>query len=186
MKITPANDWIWTYNVDRLAIYLRNDDGSMLCFNTHLRINELLNLPYSGQSFCCEDARFLTIYQESLAALGVSERGCLDLGINAVACERFAKPSVPITRFFMTFDNNFFYQTGSIVTLYTKNGNTADCMVLEESDLDGLAKLMLLNPSVEVTEGKKILLGKMIRVNPAALCSFRAFSNDSRRTGRYA
>lgn len=176
---------MWNYNGDRLGIFLRTDEGRLVSLNTHYRVNELLNLPYSGQLFCCEDARLLTEYEESLYSLGVNEAGCLDLGINAVACERFVKPSMPITRFFMTFENNFFYKTGSIVSIYTKTGNAADCLVLEECDYDGMAKLMLLNPSVEVVEGKHIGLGKMIRVNPAALCSFRAFSCE-RHYRRYA
>lgn len=185
MKITPNANWMWNYNGDKLGICMRTDEGRLVSLNTHYRINDLLRLPYSGQAFCCEDAVLLTTYEESLASIGLNETGCFDLGINAVACERFVKPSMPITRFFMTFENNFFYQNGSIVSIYTRSGNAADCLVLEECDIDGMAKLMLLNPSVEVVPGRAIALGKMIRVNPAALCSFRAFSCE-RHYRRYA
>jgi len=187
VKITPVNDWSWNYNGEKLGIYLRADDGRFFTFNTHFVIRDLLNLPRPGEHFCCEDARLLTVYQEGLSdTLRLKEGEILDLGINAVACERFVRPSIPLSRLFTNIGNNYYFEAGSIVTVYTKEGYGGDCIVLEECDVDGLARLMLLNPELKLGNGRVVELGHMIRVNPAYLCSFRALSNSRCDMMRYA
>ena len=187
MKISPVNDWSWNYNGEKLGIYLRADDGRFFTFNTHFVIRDLLNLPRPGEHFCCEDARLLTVYQEGLSdTLRLTESACLDLGINAVACERFVRPSIPVSRLFMNVENNYYFEIGSVVTVYTKQGKGGDCILLEQCDADGLARLMLLNPKLDLDNGRSVKLGHMIRVNPAYLCAFRALSNSRADVMRYA
>ncbi|MDY6322874.1 MAG: cell division protein ZapC [Succinivibrio sp.] len=173
---SQSNEWNWNYSGDTLSMCFRLERGTIKVFNTHYKIRELQTFPSAGQPFCCKDAELLTAYQEGLSELGLNEDGCLDLGINAVACERFVRPSAPVTRLFFSFGDGAVYPAGSVVTVYTLGRQAGDCLVLEERDSDGLARLMLLNPKLDIGRGLAVTLGHMIRVNPAILCSFRAYS----------
>lgn len=184
--MTPAEGWNWTYNGERLAISLKTEDGRKQTFCTHFRMRDLLNPPLSGEPFCLADARLLTVFRESFSELGLDDKGCLDLGINAVACERFVRPSIPVSRYFRLFEGAKLFESGSIVTVYTVNGRAGDCIVLETLDADDLVRLMLVNPVLILSEGKSVTLGRMIRVNPAAVCPFRAFSAKKSDEPKYA
>lgn len=184
MKFTPLNDWCWGYDGEQLKIIMKADNGTSYTFNTHFRMADLLNPPKDGQAFCIEDAALLTDYREGLEKLNLSEGGCLDLGINAVACARFVRPSIPSGRYFIPFGGREYFKRGSIVSVYTKEGNIGDCIVLAESDADNLVRLMLLNRTLKVGDGRVFLLGNMLRTKMDMLCRFRAFS--AYRSAHYA
>lgn len=184
--IIAGNGWNWNYKNERLGIYLSTHEGSLQFFYTHYSKADLYDPPKSGSAFCCEDASLLASYEEGLSQIGLDESGCLDLGLNAVACERFVKLAIPLTRHFYSFDKKCHVEKGSVVTLYTVKGKAGDCLVLDEKDIDGLSRLMLLNPDLELPTGRFIKLGGMIRVNPQMLCPFRIYSSTASETPRYA
>ncbi len=186
--ITAGNGWSWNYKNERLGIYLSTDEGRSQFFFTHYGTADLYDPPKSSAAFCCEDARLLAAYEEGLTRIGLDESGSLDLGLNGVACERFVRPAIPMTRHFMSYDRSFNAETGTVVTVYTVKGKAGDCLVLEDQDIDGLCRLMLLNPELMLPTGRAVKLGGMIRVNPHMICPFRVYSGSGMDgdTARYA
>lgn len=177
MKFTPVNDWKWSYNGSKLGLNLIADNGVNYAFNTHYSTQDLHeDGPEHGQQFCIEDATLLTDYQEGLSKLIKNDGGCLDLGINAVACARFVKPSIPSSRYFLPFGGKDLVKRGDVVSLYTKEGNVGDCIVLNECDGDNLSRLMLLNPKLTVNDGRSYVLGSMLRVRQDYVCPFRSIT----------
>ena len=187
MKISPQSDCKWDYRGTSLSVLLTSDEGITYMCETHYSISDLLDRPESGTSFCIQDATLLTNYLEGLSKINLDDSSCLDLGLNALACERFVRPSVPCSRyFFRTQGQKFKFNCGDVVSIYSKSGNIADCLVLEECDADYVTRLMLLNPAFQFSsyEGRRCKLGGMIRVNPECVCAFRKY--DAQGVVRYA
>ena len=187
MRISPKNDCKWDYRATRLSVFLPSDDGMSYIFETHYDMRELLECPRRGTSFCIQDATLLTAYLEGLSRIKLSDSDCLDLGLNALACERFVRPSIPCSRYFFRRNGGRFnFHCGDVVSLYSRSGAIADCIVLEELDADSVTRLMLLNPSFDfaANESRKCKLGNMIRVNSECVCGFREY--DGKLAVKYA
>ena len=186
MKISPINDCGWDYRGARLCVRLTADDGVTYMFETHYTITDLYDQPAAGTSFCVRDASLLTDFEEGLARVGLDDGACLDLGLNAVACARFVRQTVPVTRYFIRPRTGCEPKRGDVVSIYAKSGGIADCMVIEETDADYLCRLMLLNPGFSFSdrEIRKCRLGAMIRVRSDMVCTFRNFARQGEK--RYA
>ncbi|MBQ9275606.1 MAG: cell division protein ZapC [Succinivibrio sp.] len=178
MKFTPLNDWKWSYKDGKLIMLLRSDEGKLFSFTTHYRRVDLMLEPEDGQKFCVADANLLTDYQEGLYTLNLSEGGCLDLGINAVACERYVRPSSPVSNLFVPMGAGYRFGRGSIVSLYSKQGNIGDCLVINENDQDNLMRLMLLNVEFKANRDFVFTLGSMLRVRADLACPYRAMGTQ--------
>lgn len=179
MLSTSWNDWNWNYNAGELGIIIRTNDGKLRFLNIHHRQEDLLNVPKKGEAFSCSDARYLGMYEQGLQEIGLKDLDCLALGLKAVACEQFVRPSLPLTRYFMNFRYEYDFEPGNLATVYTINGKAADCLVLEREDADGLTRLMLLNESIELPSGRIIRLGKMLRVKKSTVRLFKEFSRKA-------
>ncbi len=185
MKFTPYSDWRWSYdNSQRLSINLNADDGQSYSFKTHYTIADLAERPAYQQPFTVHDAQLLTIYQEGLSKIRLSDGACLDLGMNGVACARFVRAASPVSRYFLPFGGGSRIENGDVASVYTKEGKVGDCLVLDTSDADGMARLMLLNQELTVNDGRTFKLGDMLRMKLDMVCAFR--SVDLNRTVRYA
>ena len=187
MKISPQSDCIWDCNGARLCIRLTADDGVTYLFESHYMVSDLFERPDASTSFCIQDARLLTCFQEGLSKIGLDDSSCLDLGLNAVACARFVRAAIPCSRYFKRSQiPNYKFSVGDVVSLYSKTSGIADCLVLEECDGDYLVRLMLLNPSYTFSaqEGRKCVLGAMIRVKSEYVCPSRIFAKKN--SVRYA
>lgn len=181
------DDWKWNYNAGELGIVIRTNDGKLRFLNIHHRLEDLIDAPRNGEAFSCSDAQFLGIYEQGLEETGLKEFDCLALGLKAVACKRFVRPGLPLTRYFMSFRSEYNLRSGDLATIYTINGKAADCLVLEGKDPDGLTRLMLLNSFIELLDGRVIKLGKMIRVKNNTVRMFKEFSRKTDHCGvRYA
>lgn len=182
MRISPQSDCKWDYRGTKLSVLLTSDEGMSYIFETHYDMRDLLDCPQRGASFCIQDASLLTSYLEGLSKIRLSDSACLDLGLNALACERFVRPSIPCSRYFLRRNGSKLdFHCGDVVSLYSKGGSIADCLVLEEFDADNVTRLILLNPSFDFTanESRKCRLGNMIRVNPECICGFREYDGKS-------
>lgn len=184
MKFTPVNDWRWNYKDRYLSITLIADNGNKYFFRTHYQIDDLRECPCLGLPFCVQDASLLTSYQDGLSKINMNDGACLDLGINAVACERFVKVTAPVSRYFMPYNGRFYFERGDVISLYANDGGICDCMVLDEIDSEGFTRLMMLNQSYTASDGNVFRLGNMIRVRRSVIAPFR--SSQSLRSVRYA
>ncbi len=187
MKISPQNDCKWTYRNNRLSVFLTSDENVSYIFETHYRVSDLYVRPADNSSFCIQDACLLTEFQEGLSKVNLNDSACLDLGLNALACSRFVRSCFSTSRYFYMSDSQYIrFNRGDVVSLYAKNGNIADCIVIDPCDGNSLTRLMLLNPSFtfDETAGLKCVLGSMIRVNPACVYDFRC--NVHSQHARYA
>lgn len=177
MVITPQNDCTWTYTNGKLGINLTLDNGQSFLFRTHYDIDRLYQRPEMNSPFCVQDATLLTDYLSGLNEIFFEEGQSLDLGLNGVACQRFTRPTAPVSRFFFEINNNGYVpQRGDIVTIYAKSGEAGDCLVLDPMDADGLTRLMLLNKDLLISNERGFLLGMMIRLQPRLVSVYRGFT----------
>ena len=172
MVINPHKDCTWTYDEGRLSINLTTDEGSSYKFRTHYRVEDLAVRPEVNSQFCIQDATLLTDYQYGLDKVLRNEEISLDLGLNAVACERFTRPACPSSRYFLSnSDYGYMFSRGDVVIVYSKCGDAGYCLVLEENDADGLVRLMLLTDQLVLDKehNRGYQVGMMIRVHPQCI-----------------
>lgn len=180
MVITPQNDCTWSYHDGKLSINLTTDDGKSYLFKTLFRVEDLFVRPEVNSQFCIIDAQLLTTYQEGVDRVLNNEDNALDLGLNAVACQRFTRPACPTSRYFMMNEECLIQaMAGDIVNLYAKCGHVGHCIVLDGCDADGLVRLMLLTDELilDPQEGRGYRRGMMIRVNSACVFQFSIVGN---------
>lgn len=182
MILVPGQDWTWNYvkkgAKQHLALDLVSDDNQNFSFVTHYNVNELKVHPDPGQSFCIEDGILLTAFQQGLYDIGVEQDVlCLEIGLNALACSRFCKDSMPLSRYFSSDGNNPQAKLGQVVSLYSNDGAIGDFIVLdqpgeEHNEHNELVRLMLANPEFEFC-GHYLKLGQMLRVTRDCLNQYR-------------
>ncbi|MBQ9220682.1 cell division protein ZapC domain-containing protein [Succinivibrio sp.] len=183
MVISPQNDCTWTYHDGKLSINLTTDEGKSYLFKTRYNIEDLFVRPDSNSQFCIEDANLLTDYQDGLYEILKNESFALDLGLNAVACEKFTRPAAPTSRYFLALDRPAFeFARGDVVILYSKAGTAGYCLVLEERDADGMVRLMLLSEELilDKEQNRGYQIGMMIRVCPECIGDIYTGTNDRR------
>ncbi len=186
MKYTPNPDWKWSYGdpknegVTYLVLNMISDTGVPCCFKTRFTKMGLGNPPAQDQSFVIEDANLLNAYMNGLSSTQqVDDSICFDLALNAVACERFVYLTNPLPDYFKVSKSVVPVYKGQIVSLYAKQGGVGDFIVLNNQPIDGIYKLMLLNPSWCIS-GYDISLGQMVRVPIECIAPSRLFEQQRR------
>ena len=182
MVINPQNDCTWTLRDGKLSVHLTTDDGHAYIFKTLYRVEDLYEKPEVNASFTIQDAELLTDYQAGIGRV-VDDAGALDLGLNAVACQRFTRPFMGVSRYFVQSNVRHNIMRGDLVTIYAVNDRAGDCVVLDPCDADGLTRLMLLNKELvlDVEHDRGFGKGQMIRVTPLRVFGFRALSKSKTR-----
>ena len=180
MILVPGQDWTWNYvktgaKQHYLVLDLVSDDNQNYSFLTHYSVNELKIHPDPGQSFCIEDGILLTAFQRGLYEIGIEQDVlCFELGLNALACARFCKDSLPMSRYFKADGDEPQARLGQVVSLYSNDGAIGDFIVLDQpsSDPGEVVRLMLANPYFEFF-GHTLKLGQMLRVTRECLNQYR-------------
>ncbi|MGN0915110.1 MAG: hypothetical protein ACI4NE_01980 [Succinivibrio sp.] len=175
MVINPQNDLTWTYQQGKLGINLTADDGNNYLLDTSYKVDDLFERPEVNAPFCVRDVSLLAEYQEGLSSFINDEGKVLSISLKGVACQRFVKPAIPYCKFFVSDpEERVDPVKGEIVNIYTTCGGAAYGMVLDEKDADGLTRLILLSPELELLPGRGFSNGMMIRVSPEYVCCFRS------------